>query len=111
MSQSTPAPKAAPAATAIITMASSGMVSTSLHARTATASLLARRSHRVRGTRCSSIATGHQQRVNMEWERKWKRVGERRTETVLTDAGSLAGRTQTGGRKSRQNEASALVYT
>src|SRR5437867_8005171 len=98
MSQIMPAPRAAPVIIATITIASSEMVSTSLHAGTTTTPHPAEQSHRLRGTRCSGYpllgvpvalqlqrvtATGHQQQVKMSRERKWKGVGGRRTERRL----------------------------
>src|SRR6059036_1281060 len=67
MSQIMPAPRAAPVIIATITIASSEMVSTSLHAGTTTPHP-AEQSHRLRGTRCSGYpllfnCNGSQQRV------------------------------------------------
>src|SRR5712691_10194588 len=74
MSQSMPAPRAAPATTATIIMASSGMVSTSLHAGTMTASRPAGQSHRVRHSHRGS-GNG---RVSVEGGRK----GDYRSEPI-----------------------------
>src|SRR5207247_1651687 len=68
MSQIMPAPSAAPVIIATITIASSEMVSTSLHAGTTTTPHPAEQSHRLRGTRCSGYpllfnCNGSQQRV------------------------------------------------
>jgi hypothetical protein len=66
MSQSMPAPRAAPVTTATITMASSEMVSTSLHAGTTTAPRPAGQSHRVRHS-CRGSGNG---RVSVNGGRK-----------------------------------------
>src|SRR5437867_7314735 len=116
MSQIMPAPRAAPVIIATITIASSEMVSTSLHAGTTTTPHPAEQSHRLRGTRCSGYpllfnCNGSQQRVKMSRERKWKGVGGRRTEKRLQKrANCPAGRNRQGRRVVRERRQSLYVH-
>src|SRR6266516_5535422 len=121
MSQIMPAPRAAPVIIATITIASSELLSTSLHAGTTTTPTPRRTEPSPPGHPLLGVpvalqlqrvtATGHQQRVKMSRERKWKGVGGRRTERRLQKrANCPAGRNRQGRRVIRERRQSLYVH-